>query len=500
SRKYGGTGLGLSIAKELAGLIGGKIHLKSREGEGSVFTLYLPEGAEGVGQRAERPGEIGSAFHPDGITEKRFHRAGGVNIGQGEQKAETLKAPPVADIEAIDDDRRDIAPGDKSILIIEDDIHFIKVLRDLSRKHGFNCLVAGDGETGLQFADYYKPSAIMLDIGLPRMDGWAVMARLKENPETRHIPVHFISALDKRLEAMKMGAVDYLTKPVTPEDLDRVYHKIDAMISKDVKELLIVEDKADQARAMVKLIGNTDVRTTVASTAQEAYDHVASGKFDCMVLDLGLPDMSGQELLVKLRNDEEIPQLPIIIYTGRDLTDQEKATIDSLAESTLIKGVSSKERLLDEITLFLHRLESDLPEAQREMLKMIHDKESILADKKVLIVDDDMRNVFSLKKVLGGKGMQVLAAENGREGISCLNRIPDIDLVLMDIMMPEMDGYDAMKEIRKEERFKDLPIIALTAKAMRGDRSKCIEAGASDYLAKPVDSERLFSMLRVWLY
>ena len=297
-----------------------------------------------------------------------------------------------------------------------------------------------------------------------------------------------------------MGAVDYLTKPVTPEDLDRVYHKIDAMISKDVKELLIVEDKADQARAMVKLIGNTDVRTTVASTAQEAYDHVASGKFDCMVLDLGLPDMSGQELLVKLRNDEEIPQLPIIIYTGRDLTDQEKATIDSLAESTLIKGVSSKERLLDEITLFLHRLESDLPEAQREMLKMIHDKESILADKKVLIVDDDMRNVFSLKKVLGGKGMQVLAAENGREGISCLNRIPDIDLVLMDIMMPEMDGYDAMKEIRKEERFKDLPIIALTAKAMRGDRSKCIEAGASDYLAKPVDSERLFSMLRVWLY
>ncbi|KKM23179.1 hypothetical protein LCGC14_1617790, partial [marine sediment metagenome] len=335
---------------------------------------------------------------------------------------------------------------------------------------------------------------------LPGISGWAVMVRLKENPATRHIPVHFISAADKELDAMKMGAVDYLTKPVSPEALEQVYDKLNKMISKSVKDLLVVEDNADQAEAIAKIIGNGDVRITVASTVGEAYDQVLSGKFDCMVLDLGLSDMSGVELLDKIRNNEDVSRLPIIIYTGRELTEQQRKIIGKYADSTIIKGAGSQQKLLDDTTLFLHRVETNLSEEQQKMIRMIHDKEAILTGKKVLVVDDDMRNVFSLKKVLEDKGVEVLVGKNGKEGLKRLNDNPEIDLVLMDIMMPEMDGYEAMEEIRKQERFKDLPIIALTAKAMKGDRAKCIEAGASDYMTKPVDTDRLFSVLRVWLY
>jgi len=294
--------------------------------------------------------------------------------------------------------------------------------------------------------------------------------------------------------------VDYLKKPVTPEDLVQAFDNINKIISKPVKDLLIAEDNTQQAQAIVKLLGNGDIRTTVAATASQAYQHVLSGKFDGMILDLGLPDMFGIDLLTKMRNNKEIPNLPIIVYTARELTDAEKAVIDELAQSTIIKGTNSPEKLLDETTLFLHRVAADLPAEQQEMLRMIHDRETILADKSVLVVDDDMRNVFSLMRVLEKEGLRVQAAANGREGVECLQSNPDIDLVLMDIMMPEMDGYEAMQAIRKQQQFKDLPIIALTAKAMQGDRAKCIEAGASDYLAKPVDVDRLFSMLRVWLY
>jgi CheY-like chemotaxis protein len=297
-----------------------------------------------------------------------------------------------------------------------------------------------------------------------------------------------------------MGAVDYLTKPVSPEAIEQVYDKLDKMISKPVKDLLVVEDNADQAKAIAGIIGNGDVKITVASTAAEAYDLILSGKFDCMVLDLELSDMSDVKLLDKIRNNEDVSHLPIIVYTGRELTEQQRKTIDKYADSTIVKGAGSQQKLLDETTLFLHRIEANLSEEQQKVLRMIHDKEAILTDKKVLIVDDDMRNVFSIKKVLESKGMQVLAGKNGKEGLTRLNNHPEINLVLMDIMMPEMDGYEAMREIRKQERFKDLPVIALTAKAMRGDRAKCIEAGASDYMTKPVDTDRLFSMLRVWLY
>lgn len=326
------------------------------------------------------------------------------------------------------------------------------------------------------------------------------MARLKDNPETRHIPVHFISASDNKIDARKMGAIDYVTKPVSPEAIDRVFDKLNKVISKPVKDLLVVEDNSEHAKLISKIVGSGDVRTTIALTATEAYNHVLSGKFDCIVLDISLPDMSGVNLLSKIRSNENISQLPVIVYTGRELTNQEKKIIDEYAESTIVKGKDSNRRLLDETTLFLHRVEANLPETQQKILRMIHDKETILADKKILVVDDDMRNAFSIKKILEDKGMKVLVGKNGKESLASLDNNPDINLVLMDIMMPEMDGYTAIGEIRKQDRFKGLPIIALTAKAMKGDRAKCIEAGANDYLAKPFDIDRLFSMLRVWLY
>jgi len=492
SRNYGGTGLGLSISREMAKLLGGEIQLQSEENKGSTFSLFIPEAGEEFKAGIQTPSGKPHETNADSLEER--------TTGTPDSSSTSKPTKHLTDLETIRDDRRDISPDDKSILIIEDDPDFARILRDLSQEKGFKVLVTEEGETGLHFADYYKPDAIILDIGLPGIDGWTVMARLKDNPATKHIPVHFISAFEESLDAIKMGGVGYITKPTSMEDLNEVFEKIENMVSKPIKNLLVVEDNENHRKAIIDLIDDEDIQITAVATGHEAYKHLNSDNFDCMVLDLGLPDISGIDFLNKVRNNEALIHLPIVVYTGKDLTKEEEITIDKFAEKIIIKGAKSPERLLDDTALFLHRVETNLPEEKQKMLRLIHDKESILNGKNILLVDDDMRNVYALKSILEEHGVNVLVGKNGKEGLECLSNNPDISLVLMDIMMPEMDGYEAMREIRKQDKFKKLSIIALTAKAMKGDRAKCIEAGANDYLSKPVDADKLLSMLRVWLY
>ncbi|WP_333294298.1 HAMP domain-containing protein [Microcoleus sp. CZ3-B4] len=489
SRKYGGTGLGLSISREIANLLGGEIKLTSRAGEGSKFTLYLPQTYQESGIMNDRD---------SGTDNPTPQLPPGVSV--------TVPSPnfhlPIAPYPSvtISDDRENIESGDRILLIIEDDVNFARILVDMAQEQGFKALVALRSDIGLAMAREFKPTAIMLDLNLPVMDGWTVLDRLKHDASTRHIPVHIVSVEEGRQRSLQLGAIAYLQKPVSHEALSKSLTDIKGFVDRPVKNLLVVEDDATQRLSIVDLIGNHDVSTTAVGSGAEALETLKSGHFDCIVLDLGLPDMTGFELIEQIKQEPNLKSLPIIIYTGKELTRTEETQLKRMAETIIIKDVRSPERLLDETALFLHRVQANLPEPKRQMLEQLYQTDSTLAGKKVLIVDDDVRNIFALTSMLERHLMQIVFAENGREGIAQLQNTPDINIVLMDVMMPEMDGYETMEAIRKMPQFGSLPMIALTAKAMKGDREKCIEAGASDYITKPVDTEQLLSLLRVWLY
>ena len=401
----------------------------------------------------------------------------------------------------IQDDRAGLTPADRVVLIVEDDATFASTLLTMARSHGFKGVVALRGDTGLALARRILPSAILLDLKLPAINGLRILEQLKAHPQTRHIPVHILSGGDKKHEGLSLGAVAYVEKPVSKENLDRTFNDIEGFLHRKASKLLIVEDDERERNTIVELIGSGDVETTAVGSVTEAMKALEGGHFDCMVLDLTLSHGNGFDLLETMQKKPELRSLPVIVYTGRDLSSQDETRLKKFARSIILKDARSPERLLAETTLFLHRVEASMPQPKRRMLQEANGgAEATFKGKQALIVDDDVRNIYALSSVLEEAGMNVVFAENGRTGIETLKANPGISIILMDVMMPEMDGYEAMRQIRKLPEFKNLPVLALTAKAMKGDREKCLAAGASDYVTKPVDPDQLLSLMRVWLY